>query len=428
MRPASSEALKHLGLHPAHQLHGDLPQPLVPEDVQLRVLLVELPELRQQQRRVRPGGREQAVAQHRLEDRRVGVRLRAEALPGKGRRQAGQRGDLPRADLLRRLELLARIAPDLRHLFLVFLSVPAAIAQGVADPQPAAGELYPAQAPALRVAGDLEDLGGKDAPVGAAGAQTGERLEQRIHPVKLQPGAEEAGEELPPGDHGPQVPVRQLSALQILLHGRLAAHGKALVLIRRGVREVHAALAQTASQLVHDCGFLAAGQVHLGHKDEAGHPVAPQQAPERLRMGLHAVRAADDQQRAVEHLQAALRLRREIDMSRRVQQRQLAVPEGQHRLLGEDRDAALALETVGIQKAVPVIDAPQFFQFSREVQKGLAERGLPRVHMGKHPEHRVFFVTHGWYCISFYSNNQQGRHFSSFRQLIYITRHFYAIS
>ncbi len=99
-------------------------------------------------------------------------------------------------------------------------------------------------------------------------------------------------------------------------------------------------------------------------------------------MPLHTVRAADDEDRVVEHLKCALRLRGEIDVSRRVEQRDVRVAAIHHSLLGKDGDAALAFERLGVQKGVAVIDAAEHAQRARGVQKPLGESGFPRVNMG----------------------------------------------
>ena len=84
-------------------------------------------------------------------------------------------------------------------------------------------------------------------------------------------------------------------------------------------------------------------------------------------MALHAVRAADDEHGVVEHLKRALHLGGEIDMAGRVEQCDVRVAAVQHRLLGEDGDAALALKRFGIQKGVAVIDAAERTQRARGV-------------------------------------------------------------
>ena len=46
-------------------------------------------------------------------------------------------------------------------------------------------------------------------------------------------------------------------------------------------------------------------------------------------------------------------------MARRIEQRELLVARKQHRLLGKDRDAALAFERVGIEEGFAVVDAAE---------------------------------------------------------------------
>ena len=79
-------------------------------------------------------------------------------------------------------------------------------------------------------------------------------------------------------------------------------------------------------------------------------------------MALYAVAAADDEHCVVEHRQRALHLGGEIDVARRVKQRELLIARKQHCLLGKDRDAALALERVGVEEGVAVVDAAELPQ------------------------------------------------------------------
>ena len=162
-------------------------------------------------------------------------------------------------------------------------------------------------------------------------------------------------------------------------------------------REVQAGRAQPLLQLSHQLLPAGIGQIHLGDKEEAGQMIARQQPPQGFRVGLHPGRAADHQHRLVQHLHGALRLRREIHMARRVQQRYCVPLQPDLGLLGEDGDAPLPFQTVVVQKAVPVIHSAQLFDFSRKVQHGLAEGGLPRVHMGHNAKYRMILITHELY-------------------------------
>ena len=107
-------------------------------------------------------------------------------------------------------------------------------------------------------------------------------------------------------------------------------------------------------------------------------------------MALHAVRAADDKDRVVEHLQGALRFGGEIDVARRIEQRDVRAAAVEHRLLGKDGDAALAFECFGIQKGIAVIDAAERAQCARGIQKALGEGRFARVDMGEYPDGEFF--------------------------------------
>ena len=64
--------------------------------------------------------------------------------------------------------------------------------------------------------------------------------------------------------------------------------------------------------------------------------VSAQQPPERARVALHAVRAAHDEDRRVQHRERALRLTGEIHMARRIEKRYGAVFPGEPRLLRDE--------------------------------------------------------------------------------------------
>ena len=68
-------------------------------------------------------------------------------------------------------------------------------------------------------------------------------------------------------------------------------------------------------------------------------------------------------------------------MARCIQQRDPQILICQFRLLGNDRDSALPLLHIMIQKAVPRIHTPCFTQHSGLVQKCLRQRRLARIHM-----------------------------------------------
>ena len=72
--------------------------------------------------------------------------------------------------------------------------------------------------------------------------------------------------------------------------------------------------------------------------------IAPQELPKRLRVRLHAVRAAYDNNGIVQHLHGAFGLRGKVDVTGGVQQCDLNFTGGKTRLLGKYRNAALTLK------------------------------------------------------------------------------------
>ena len=100
-------------------------------------------------------------------------------------------------------------------------------------------------------------------------------------------------------------------------------------------------------------------------------------------MALYAVGAADDQHGVVQHLQGPLGLGGKVHVARGVQQGQLGLGQGEHRLLGEDGDAPGPLQGVCVQKGVLVVHPAQLPQGPGLVEHGLAQGGLSRVHVGQ---------------------------------------------
>ena len=98
-------------------------------------------------------------------------------------------------------------------------------------------------------------------------------------------------------------------------------------------------------------------------------------------MPLHAVRAADDQNDVVQHLERALHLRRKIHMARRIQKGNIHLFCMQDRLLGKDGDAPLPLQLIRVQIGISVIHPAQSADITALVEERLRERCLSRVHM-----------------------------------------------
>ena len=368
----------------------DLAQRLVPDEVELRVFLLQLAQLRQQGARVAPLRQRDTVGHHRLEHRLRRRALRADALPRIRRGKPLHGADAAGRDLVRRVELRAGVQPDGADLLRDGLvPVFGKIRERCAHLQAAAGDLHAGEAAALRVAHDLVDLRAELRRILRLRREALERGKKGVHPVELQPGAEKARKQLPPPDEAAQLRVRDAAALQIALEHALVAERGVFphVRLRRG--EVHARGVELPLQRFQPRRAVRAGQVHFRHEQKRRDAVAPQKLPERFRVRLHAVRAADDEHRRVQHLQRALHLGGEVHVPRRVQQRDHPVAERKARLLGKDRDAALPLQRVRVEMRVLIIDPPQRADRAGAVKQRLGQRGLPRVHVRQNAQYQL---------------------------------------
>ena len=108
-------------------------------------------------------------------------------------------------------------------------------------------------------------------------------------------------------------------------------------------------------------------------------------------MTLHAVRPADHQHRAVQHLQRPLHFCGKIHMSGSIQKRHLPVSQSQTGLFGEYGNSPGPLHGVRVQEGVPVIHPPQLPDAALQVQDRLRQSGFSGVHMGQKADVYVLF-------------------------------------
>ena len=351
------ETLQNFQLHLAHQLGVQLAGRFLPHDAEHRVLVLQLAQLREDGVRVCAVGQEDAVGQNALQHRLFAVRLRPEPLPWIGVRKARDRHNLARACRVERTELRAGVKPEL-----------VGLAAGKLHfcPQCPAGDLQVREPCALRVAGDLKDARAEVRAARRLAREAREQLQKLRHALIFERGAEAAGENFSRGDQSGERVIRKRAALQQLLESRFVGQRGVLVAHVRLRAEIDAR-AEALLQIRQQRRAVRASKVHLVDKEERRHAVALQQPPERAGVALHAVRAADDKDRVVEHLQGALCFGGEIDVARRIEQRDVRAAAVEHRLLGKDGDAALALERFGVQKGVAVIDAAERAQRARGI-------------------------------------------------------------
>ena len=235
--------------------------------------------------------------------------------------------------------------------------------------QGAAGDLHVGQPGPLGIPGDFEHLGPEFRRIHRLGGIPLHAGEQFLHALHLQGGAEKAGEQLPLRDHAGNGRVRQFVCFQEMFQNRFVADGG---LLRQGVRisEIHAAAAELVLQMGQQGFPVRSRQIHLINKEEGGDLIPLQQVPQRPGVALDAVGAGDHQHGAVQHLKGPLHLGGKIHMAGGVQQRHPGISQFQHRLLGENGDAPLALHGVGIQKSVLMVHPAQAADGPGAVQQG----------------------------------------------------------
>ena len=148
-------------------------------------------------------------------------------------------------------------------------------------------------------------------------------------------------------DERPEV-VGELVLLEPRLPGaRVAVDDRELDLVLVGV-EVEEELVD----LVHDLFAARVGPVDLVDDEHDRQPRLERLAQDEARLRQRPLARVDEQQDAVDHRQPALDLAAEVGVARRVDDVELRVADGDRRVLGEDRDALLALEVGRVHDAL----------------------------------------------------------------------------
>ena len=391
VKAVGDQALEDLDLHLAHEAGVDLLAVLVPDQVELGVLLLQLPELGQQDLGWTVRGEDQAVGDHRLQQggRRGG--LGPQALAGVGLGEPQQGAHLAGGNRLRGLVLGPGVQAQLGDLFLQHLPARLGeVGQGGPDGKGAPGELGVGQAVALAVPGDLKDPGGEVRGIDRGLGVVCQALEKVRHPLQPEGRAEVAGEEPAQADQPRHVPGGQAASLQVPVQQPLVPEGHPLGPGPVPAGEVGAPLVQLPLEPGQDSLPAGVGQVHLGDKEEGGDLVAPEQPPQGLRVGLDPVGGADDQDGVVQHLEGALHLGGEVHMAGGVQEGDRQRRGLEQGLLGEDGDAPVPLQGVGVQIGVPVVHPSQGGDGPGGVEQGLGQGGFPRVHVGQNADDELF--------------------------------------
>ena len=379
---------QHLGLHRAHDAHREAS--LLRAHEKQRILLLQLAQVSQQLSALQPLRRLHVHAHQRHERLRLASHVRADVLArpaGQARHHRRLPGEKLRDD---------RQARALRLIEGVDLLRARARGHRFPGAQTAGQRLHIAIAHAVPVRHAV-NFGRKRCiqPRGIVRLrQRRNRLHQRIHAHVHQRAAAEHGIKHA-GPHRPartREIVRALRGfLQVPLHEQLVARSQLLAQQFRVLCHEHAVARQQPLHLRHHARNVRALAVGLVQKDDRRNPLVPEQAHQRHRVALHALRAGDDQHRHVQHGQRALHLAGKIDVAGRVHQRDahrlpILTRQIEGRLLAEDRDAARTLERMSVHERVAVVHAASPAQQAAAHKQLLAQRRLARVHMGQHAQ------------------------------------------
>ncbi len=143
----------------------------------------------------------------------------------------------------------------------------------------------------------------------------------------------------------------------------------------------HGVGAETLLDGVEATPEVGAGAVELVDEAEAGHTVAVGLAPDRLGLRLHACHSVEDDDRAVEHAQAALDLDGEVHVSGRIDDVDARVGPEARRSRGRDGDAALLLLGHPVHRGRALMDLTDLVDLVRVEQDPLGHGRLTGVDM-----------------------------------------------
>ena len=133
-------------------------------------------------------------------------------------------------------------------------------------------------------------------------------------------------------------------------------------------------------RLVDDLGDPGVGAVDLVHDRDDRQPGLEGLAQHESRLGPGTVRRVDEQHRAVDHREGPLDLAAEVGVAGGVDDVQPPSPEPEGGLLGEDRDALLALEVEGVED--PVDDGRVGIEGTGLAEHRVDERRLTVIDVG----------------------------------------------
>ena len=141
-----------------------------------------------------------------------------------------------------------------------------------------------------------------------------------------------------------------------------------------------------------DFGGAGVGAVHLVDHDDGLEPHLQGLRDHEFGLRQRALGGVDQDQRAIHHIEDALDLAAEIGVARRVDDIDAGVLPDQRGRLGEDGNAALAFEVVGIH--CPLGDALIVAERAGLLQKAVDQGGFAMVDMGNDGD---VAQVHNWY-------------------------------
>jgi hypothetical protein len=243
---------------------------------------------------------------------------------------------------------------------------------------------------------ELRDLGALNAPVGAAPgdllplpdrpledaaerepAQVGRGIEVRHQSLQRMPLGIRRRRDMRRQRLEERLEIRrELVRRQTSLAGaRIRVHDRELDLVLVGVQ-----VEEERVDLVDDLGDSRVRPVDLVHHQDHGQARFEGLAQDEARLRQRPLARVDEQEDAVHHRQAALHLAAEVRVARRVDDVDLQAAVADGRVLGQDRDALLALEIQRVEHALGhVLVLPEGAGLP---EHGVDERRLPVVDVG----------------------------------------------
>ena len=187
----------------------------------------------------------------------------------------------------------------------------------------------------------------------------------------------------------PQV-LRDLDDLDLLAQVVAIDDGLALdevddaeeaVLLADGDLHGHGVGAEALPDGGHPPPEVGTGAVELVDEAEARHAIAVSLAPNGLRLGLHPSHAIEDDDRAVQHTEAALDFHGEVHVPGRIDDVEAMIVPEARRGRGRDGDAPLLLLGHPVHRGRALVDLTDLVDLVRVEQDPLGDGGLAGVDM-----------------------------------------------